>query len=367
MRTYQLTHDKLLEVLDYDPVTGLFVWKVARSNRVKIGSRAGVFHQASGSRYISIGNEKFRAHRLAFFYVNKRWPNTDVRPLDDDYDNCAIGNLREVSRVELQHGRGKVSTNTSGFAGVSRAKHGKWQAKITWNYEQVNLGASFETAEDASEMYQEADRRLKAGVTTEKERDRVLGELKIWRRQRTAWNHLNRTHEHHLWRSFQEFWSTVTEFPKSRFAMVALDVTKPIGPTNFTWTQPIDAKGGLTGTAYNRAVRAAKRDHERNKWLQRNYNITFADELRLRTEQLNVCAICECDFGDTSPSVDHDHYTHKVRGLLCKQCNYALGQFEDNARLLRRAAHYLERYNASTWSTPSLIEITHLVHAAAPG
>jgi hypothetical protein len=215
VRTYNLTHDKLLEVLDYNPETGLFAWKIARSNRVKVGSRAGVYHHPSGGRYISIGNEKFRAHRLAFFYVNKRWPNTDVRPMDGYYDNCAIGNLQEVSRVELQHERGMISTNTSGFAGVSRAKEGKWQAKITWNYEQLNLGASFETAEDASEMYEEADRRLKAGVSTAEERDRALAELKTWRRQRTAWNHLNRTHDRHSWNSFEDFCATVTEFPKA--------------------------------------------------------------------------------------------------------------------------------------------------------
>ncbi len=70
-RMYKLTHDKLLEVLEYDPERGVFVWKVARSNRVKIGSQAGVFHQQSGGRYISIDNEKFMAHRLAFFYVNE--------------------------------------------------------------------------------------------------------------------------------------------------------------------------------------------------------------------------------------------------------------------------------------------------------
>jgi hypothetical protein len=127
--------------------------------------------------------------------------------------------------------------------------------------------------------------------------------------------------------------------------MVALDASKPIGPTNFTWTQPIDAKGGLTGVAYARAVRDAKRGHERNRHLQRNYNITIADELRLRNEQLNVCAICECDFGDVAPYVDHDHRTLQVRGLLCKKCNYALGQFRDDARLLRRAADYLERHS----------------------
>src|SRR6516165_11065298 len=104
-KLYKLTHSTLRRLLDYDPATGLFTWKVARSNRVKPGSQAGVLHHASGGRYISIGNEKFMAHRLAWFYVHGRWPNTDVRPRDRNYDNCAIANLIEVSRVELQHAR----------------------------------------------------------------------------------------------------------------------------------------------------------------------------------------------------------------------------------------------------------------------
>jgi hypothetical protein len=188
--------------------------------------------------------------------------------------------------------------------------------------------------------------------------------LNLWRRQRTAWNHVRRNHKDHAWSSFEAFCADVVETPKARYAMVPVDVTRPIGPGNFRWALPAsadyfsgDSKGRL---AWARARNELNREHERHKWLQRNYNIGFADEQRLRNEQLNVCAICESGFGDQAPSVDHDHDTQEVRGLLCKQCNYAMGQFGDNARLLRRAADYLERRGASTWSPPSLTEITHL-------
>src|SRR5690348_10623731 len=123
-KAYKLTHQTLIDVLDYDPASGVFSWKLARSNRVKIGSRAGVLHRSSGGRYISIGDEKFMAHRLAWFYMHRRWPNTDVRPLDGDYDHCWISNLKEVSRVELAHQRAKNNTNTSGYLGVSPARFG---------------------------------------------------------------------------------------------------------------------------------------------------------------------------------------------------------------------------------------------------
>jgi hypothetical protein len=40
-------------------------------------------------------------------------------------------------------------------------------------------------------------------------------------------------------------------------------------------------------------------------------------------------------------AVDHDHETKHVRGLLCANCNTALGKFHDNPDLLYRAADYL--------------------------
>ena len=61
------------------------------------------------------------------------------------------------------------------------------------------------------------------------------------------------------------------------------------------------------------------------------------------------CAICgTSDWGKgkntNRPHVDHNHENGKVRGLLCNTCNRALGMFEDDKNLLRKAANYLETY-----------------------
>ena len=113
-RQMKLTHETLTELLDFDPAVGVFVWKVARSNRVKPGSRAGVLHKPSGGRYISIGDEKIMAHKLAWFYVHKAWSEIEIRPVDGNYDNCAIENLKEISRIELAHSRTKQENNSCG-------------------------------------------------------------------------------------------------------------------------------------------------------------------------------------------------------------------------------------------------------------
>lgn len=63
-------------------------------------------------------------------------------------------------------------------------------------------------------------------------------------------------------------------------------------------------------------------------------------------EQNGVCQIC-----NTKPTkmrkqlfIDHDHKTGRVRGLLCNECNFGLGKFQDNSSLLRNAASYVEGF-----------------------
>lgn len=80
----------------------------------------------------------------------------------------------------------------------------------------------------------------------------------------------------------------------------------------------------------------------------RVYGITAAEYVALDAAQDGLCAICAQPETMTyrgtvkQLSVDHDHETGKVRGLLCAACNFALGKFRDDPALLRSAADYLE-------------------------
>ena len=59
-------------------------------------------------------------------------------------------------------------------------------------------------------------------------------------------------------------------------------------------------------------------------------------------EQNYLCAICEkAEPCNRALAVDHCHSTKKVRGLLCDNCNTALGKFKDNVNLLQNAINYL--------------------------
>lgn len=82
---------------------------------------------------------------------------------------------------------------------------------------------------------------------------------------------------------------------------------------------------------------------KRRAELLRLYGITLEQYAEIFAEQGEVCAICKSECGTKkSLSVDHDHLTGRVRGLLCNGCNTSLGHFKDSPLLLQRAIEYLQ-------------------------
>lgn len=59
-----------------------------------------------------------------------------------------------------------------------------------------------------------------------------------------------------------------------------------------------------------------------------------------------LCAICSSERGTHNHSLDHDHATGKLRGILCHNCNVGLGHFKDDTALMHKAIAYLESYKA---------------------
>lgn len=76
----------------------------------------------------------------------------------------------------------------------------------------------------------------------------------------------------------------------------------------------------------------------------RKFGLTPAGFAALKQEQGGQCAICRAEPAPTRDlAVDHDHATGKVRGLLCSNCNTALGLFGDNPERLDAAREYLTK------------------------
>lgn len=85
-------------------------------------------------------------------------------------------------------------------------------------------------------------------------------------------------------------------------------------------------------------------ERERRKALVRRYGITIEQYEAMVADQGGVCCLCDGAPGKRPLSVDHDHATGKVRGLLCTPCNVALHAVERTTDWMARATSYLKEH-----------------------
>lgn len=159
-----LTADRLRQLLRYEADIGVFTWAVNKRG-AKQGAVAGC-RDAYGYTVIRLDGILYKAHRLAWLYVQGEWPKEDIDHVDGDRQNNRADNLRDVSRsINNQNQRRAQSTNRSGYLGVSLDKHGKlWEARIKGSGAQVMLGR-FSTPELAHAAYIAAKREMHPGCT----------------------------------------------------------------------------------------------------------------------------------------------------------------------------------------------------------
>jgi hypothetical protein len=80
--------------------------------------------------------------------------------------------------------------------------------------------------------------------------------------------------------------------------------------------------------------------------LRKNHGITLEEWDRILESQGGHCAVCDrrCEDDGRRLSVDHDHATGKIRGILCSRHNIALGQCEDESAQLAALAAYAAKW-----------------------
>jgi hypothetical protein len=142
---------ELKQYLEYNPITGIFVWKIRRNGRVRAGQQAGMIGPR-GYRVITLNRKIYREHRLAWLYMYGVWPTIIDHINRNPIDN-RIENLREVTRSQNQQNRTQDPRNKSGARGVVWAKNAKkWRAQIRINKKSIYLGY-FDLVEDAARAY----------------------------------------------------------------------------------------------------------------------------------------------------------------------------------------------------------------------
>jgi hypothetical protein len=84
----------------------------------------------------------------------------------------------------------------------------------------------------------------------------------------------------------------------------------------------------------------------RDREYKNKYNISITEYDAILEKQNRACAICKIPQSELNYqlAVDHCHDTKKVRGLLCRSCNLAIGYFRDNVQVIENSIHYLKKF-----------------------
>ena len=113
-------------------------------------------------------------------------------------------------------------------------------------------------------------------------------------------------------------------------------------------------KKPITNRQLNNAIKKHKEKKEidrkiqnRKSMLKNKYGITLDQYEAMYNQQHGLCAIC-FRISDRLLVVDHDHTTGHIRGLLCHNCNIALGLLQDSTDVLLSAIAYLKSHNKDT-------------------
>ena len=159
----ELTAERLKEVLNYEPDTGVFTW-LHKTGSKSSGSVAGTPHKNGYCIRIMIDRKCYRAHRLAWLYMTGEWPSLEIDHKNTDGQDNRWVNLRHSDRyLNMQNQRTAHSNNKNGLLGVSKQGR-KYRARITHNDNNTSLGMH-NSPEDAHKAYVDAKRNFHSGCT----------------------------------------------------------------------------------------------------------------------------------------------------------------------------------------------------------
>jgi hypothetical protein len=91
-----------------------------------------------------------------------------------------------------------------------------------------------------------------------------------------------------------------------------------------------------------------RKERNREFRLRRQFGLPLGEHKLLLEKQNYTCPICHRHQKDLprNLSLDHCHTTGQIRGLLCLNCNAALGHTRDSITILKEMINYLKKYNA---------------------
>lgn len=134
-----ITHKELLDEVDYNPKTGLMVWKRNRHG-VRKGTVVGSI-TSNNYRSVYILGEKYLVHKLIWFYITGEYPDHIVDHIDRNSLNNKWDNLRKSDKINNARNTNLYKTNTSGVMGVNFCNtHNKWKVRLRANGKRLSFG-----------------------------------------------------------------------------------------------------------------------------------------------------------------------------------------------------------------------------------
>lgn len=167
MAVKDITPEELKGVLEYNPITGYFLWLGEKSFYRMRGKRAGVL-QPNGYRNIQIAGRRFHEHKLAFIYMEGSAPSLPIDHKNGVKSDNRWENLRAVRHADNMHNQRRPhKNNRSGFLGVVvRPGSNRFWSKIRVDSKNIHLGV-FDTAEEAHSAYLKAKVSMHSGYLPE--------------------------------------------------------------------------------------------------------------------------------------------------------------------------------------------------------
>lgn len=149
-------------LLDYDPATGVFIWKLRldsrRWNTRWAGKSAGSFVCNKQRLCIPIGKIRFVAARLAWLHARNELVPDEIDHIDGDPLNNRLANLRAASHSQNLANSTLRKDSSLGIKGITRHRK-KYVAQIQHNGIRVRIG-NFNTIEEAAKAYRKLAIRL---------------------------------------------------------------------------------------------------------------------------------------------------------------------------------------------------------------
>lgn len=166
MAKADLSAQRLRELFQYDPGTGVFTRLKTVASRAQAGATAGCVN-TYGYLVLSVDYGKYYAHRLAWLYMTGEWPHGVVDHRDTNPANNRWLNLRDVSQgTNTENRRTAIRVKKSGLPmGVyfNKRQNSIW-AGIAVKRKMRFLG-TFPTADEAHQAYLTAKRVMHEGCT----------------------------------------------------------------------------------------------------------------------------------------------------------------------------------------------------------